>query len=432
MNILVVGSGAREHAIVRSLHESKTPCNLFCFATHNNPGIAVLATTIVGDISDSNAITEYAKQCSIEVVIIGPEAPLEARVADSLANANIFCFGPKQSLARIETSKSFTRELTKKYSINVSPKFRHFSDISGVGTMLDELGDHYVIKVDGLMGGKGVKVSGDHLSNRHEAFTWCRELLRMGHSFVIEEKLDGEEFSFISVSDGKHVAHTFPIQDHKRAYDGDTGPNTGGMGTYSGPHGTLPFLTVENIESAKHTNEQVLSALEQECGEPYVGVLYGGFMSTKNGTKLIEYNARFGDPEAMNIFSLLSSDAVQLMCALKEQRLTQKHLQFSSDASVCVYAVPDGYPDNPVRNRPFITSSDKHLYFGAAAKKGDAIIATGSRTVAAVGRGSTIALAKDAAYAKLGSVKGDLWHRADIGSEEIVQQRILHMNALTK
>ena len=434
MNILLVGSGAREHAIARAIAQSPQQTRLFCFGSSRNPGITELAVGYqTGSMTDVNAIVSFAHKHAIDWAIVGPEAPLEAGVVDKLQEVGILSVGPTKQLAQLETSKSFTRDLMQKYQINAFPKFKYFSSIEGVATFLDELGDDYVIKCDGLMGGKGVVVSGEHLHSRHEAHAWCQELLSKGKTFLIEEKLVGQEFSYISLSDGEHLAHTFAIQDHKRVFEGDTGPNTGGMGTYSDANHSLPFLRSEDIESARQINQQVMHALKEECGMPYKGVLYGGFMVTKSGVKVIEYNARFGDPEAMNIFALLETDFVAACQAVIDGTLDQSHIQFSSKATVCKYAVPKGYPTDPVRNEKIDVSAveDKdRLYFAAVDEKEDGLYETGSRTVAVVGIGDSISAAEEIAEAEVSLIKGPLFHRKDIGTQPLVEKRISHMQSI--
>ncbi|HBU06604.1 MAG TPA: phosphoribosylamine--glycine ligase [Candidatus Magasanikbacteria bacterium] len=434
MKILVIGSGAREHAIARAFKRSPQNPNLFCFASSNNPGIKELSSDyIVGSMTDTKAILDFAKKNIIDFVFIGPEAPLSVGVADVLWKNNIPCIGPKQSLAQLETSKSFTRDLTTKYNIPGSPKYKNFSSLTGVKEFLDELGELYVIKADGLMGGKGVKVAGDHLHSHEEALTYCQELLDAKSNFVIEEKLIGQEFSLMSFCDGTHLAHMPAVQDHKRAYDNDEGPNTGGMGTYSDADHKLPFLTENDIKQAQGINQNTCDALRTEFGEGYIGILYGGFMVTKDGVKLIEYNARLGDPEAMNVLSILESDFVELCQAIINGNLNQDHAKFSNQATVCKYAVPEGYPNNPVKNQKIDISeviNKNQLYFASVDEREGGLYEMGSRAIAVVGIGNTIFEAEQIAESEISKIKGPLFHRKDIGTTELIQKRINIMNNL--
>ena len=287
---LVVGSGAREHAILAALSRSASKPKLLCFGSANNPGIAKLcAATTVGKLTDREAIVAFAKSNGTTLAVIGPEAPLEVGVADALRAAQIPTVGPSQALAQIECSKGFALEVLQRHGVAGVPRFREFSSMAGAREYLEELGEgNYVVKADGLCGGKGVKVAGDHLASIDEAVKYCEECLP---KFVLCEKLRGEEFSVLSFCDGAHLAHMPAVQDHKRAYDGDTGPNTGGMGSYTCPDHLLPFITQEVMDEARAINAACVRALKAELGELYRGVLYGGYMLTADrGVVLIEFN----------------------------------------------------------------------------------------------------------------------------------------------
>lgn len=434
MTILLVGSGAREHAIARAIARSPQHPELVCFGSSSNPGIRKLSRAYTaGTITDTAALVAFGAEHHAELAVIGPEGPLEAGAADALFESGIPCIGPKQALARIETSKSFARELLSTYGISGNPHYRIFLSANGVDEYLTVLGDSYVVKADGLMSGKGVKVSGDHLASHSDALAYARELSEKGMAFLIEEKLEGEEFSLMSFSDGYTLAHMPPVQDHKRASCGDLGPNTGGMGSYSDANHLLPFLSLDDVVAARAMNEKVIQALSHYVGERYVGILYGGFMATRFGVKLVEYNARFGDPEAMNVLSVLDSDIVALFQAMTRGKLSEHLVRFREKATVCKYAVPEGYPDAPVKNQPIDVSRVENadqLYFASVHEQAGALIETGSRAVAAVGIADTIAEAEKIAEKELGNVRGPLVHRNDIGTAELIQKRVDHMHAL--
>ena len=235
MNILIVGSGAREHAIAAALHRSPQQPRIFCCGTSVNPGIKQMAVEYwVGDITDVAAIADTAKEWQISLAINGPEAPLEKGLADALWSTAIPTIGPRKKLAQIETSKGFARDLMLKHKIPGLPRYQIFSDMKGIETFLYQLGEgNYVVKANGLMGGKGVKVAGDHLHSINEAMSYCKEIIALNQSVVIEEKLLGQEFSFMCFCDGEHIVPMPIVQDHKRAFVDDKGPNTGGMGSYS-------------------------------------------------------------------------------------------------------------------------------------------------------------------------------------------------------
>jgi len=433
-NILVIGSGAREHAIVRALDRSTQEKTISCLASNMNPGIAELCDELtVNNINDPEFVVSYAKETDATLAIVGPENPLAAGVADALWDTGVKTVGPKKDLAQLETSKAFTRNLLKEYDIPGGPKYQTFDTLDGVTDFLNELGENYVVKYDGLAGGKGVKVAGDHLHSHDEALAYCQELVDSDGEFVIEEKFVGEEFSLMSFCDGDNLKHMPAVQDHKRAYEGDTGPNTGGMGTYSDANHSLPFLTDNDISQALEINIQTAMAIKDKFGVGYKGILYGGFMATARGVKLIEYNARFGDPEAMNVLSLLESDFIDICIGVADGTLNQVDVQFANKATVCKYAVPEGYPDNPVKGEPIDVSKVKNLdglFYASVDFKSTSLVEAGSRTIAIVGIADTLSDAEALAEKEVSSISGPLFHRTDIGTDEIVQKRVDHMNSL--
>jgi len=432
--ILVIGSGAREHAIVRALNRSHQEKEIFCIASNMNPGIAELCDELlIGNFNDPDFVVNYTNEIGVTLAIIGPENPLENGVADALWSVKVKVVGPKKNLAKLETSKAFTRDLLKEYDIPGGPKYRTFDSMNGVVEFLNELGENYVVKYDGLAGGKGVKVSGEHLHSHDEALAYCQELTDKGDEFVIEEKFIGEEFSLMSFCDGDTLKHMPAVQDHKRAYEGDTGPNTGGMGTYSDANHSLPFLTEEDIAEAHQINIQTAKAVKDKFGEGYRGILYGGFMATANGVKLIEYNARFGDPEAMNVLSLLESDFIEICNGIADGSLNKVDVHFSNKATVCKYAVPEGYPNNPVKDEQIDISKIKNpdgLFYASVNIQNGKLVEAGSRTVAIVGMANSISNAEKIAEKEVSAIAGPLFHRSDIGTDMVIQKRINHMKSI--
>jgi phosphoribosylamine--glycine ligase len=436
MNILIIGSGAREHAIAIALHRSSPQPHIFCCGTSLNPGIKQMAYNYwVGDINEVDSIVQIAKAWQIGLVIIGPESPLEKGLADALWRASIPTVGPKQKLAKIETSKAFARDLMQRHAIPGLPRYRVFHEANGISEFLIELGEgNYVVKANGLMGGKGVKVAGDHLQSIAEAHAYCKDILVHGQSVVVEEKLIGQEFSFMCFCDGEHIVPMPLAQDHKRAFVDDKGPNTSGMGSYTDSNHSLPFLTEAEVEAAWRINQAVYYALLNEVKDKYIGVLYGSFIATKRGVYVIEFNARFGDPEALNVLTILESDFVALCQAMVMGNLSIDHAKFAHQATVCKYAVPLGYPDAVSVDGQIIEISavknKASLYMASVNAMDGKIYVTGLRTAAYVGVAESISAAEEIAEKEIRAIMGPLFHREDIGTEHLIQQRIDEMRKL--
>jgi len=436
MNILIVGSGAREHAITACLLRSGQKIKLFCCGSTINPGIKNKSTEYwLGDICSVEAILTQAQNWNIELVIIGPEAPLEEGLADAFLNLSIPVVGPKKNLAKIETDKGYARNLMQKYRIPGLPTYQIFYDVNGVADFLSFLGaDNYVVKANGLMGGKGVRVAGEHLHSFADAIQYCKHIFSLGQSVVIEEKLVGQEFSLMCFCDGRWVVPMPVVQDHKRAYVDDKGPNTGGMGSYSDANHSLPFLLKEDIEQALKINQSVIRALMQEEQDKYTGILYGGFIATRKGIHVIEFNARFGDPECLNVLTLLKSDFVDICKAMVSNNLVNTEVDFFNQASVCKYVVPHGYPEKSVKNERIDISKIKdktRLYLASVdANEDGRLVTAGSRTAAVVGVADTIYQAEEHVEKEISQIDGPLFHRHDIGTAELINQRLLQMRKL--
>ena len=439
-NILLVGNGAREHALAETITRSAQKPQLFSFMKSNNPGIASLsAKTMLDSYSNLEAITGFAAENKIEFAVIGPEDPLNNGVVDALSKRDIPAVGPTKSLARLETSKSFTRNLVSKYNISGNPQFKVFKAIDGVEAFLNQL-EGIVIKPDGLTGGKGVLVQGDHFATKEEALNLCKQILAESSSLIVEEKFDGEEFSLQCLCDGITVVATPLVQDHKRRFEGDKGPNTGGMGSYSLPDHSMPFLKSQDLQDGLEITRQVAAALLKETGSPYKGVMYGGFIATKNGVKLLEYNARFGDPEAMNILPLLKTDFVEVCRHIIAGTLDKLKIEFEHKATVCKYIVPKGYglpADHPdaASSKAKIEVGDvgkARLYYSSVDRKDDGLYLSSSRAIGIVGIADTLADARRIAEEGVKAVKGPVAYREDIGTDELIQKRIDHMKKIRK
>jgi phosphoribosylamine--glycine ligase len=284
-----------------------------------------------------------------------------------------------------------------------------------------------------LTGGKGVKVQGDHFQTKEEALEYCHEILQTHPAVVVEEKLEGEEFSLQCLTDGKTVTATPPVQDHKRAYVDDRGSNTGGMGSYSCENHLLPFLTKKDVEDGLNITKKVAEALYKETGEYYKGVMYAGLIKTKNGIKLLEYNARFGDPEAMNVLPLLENDFVEVCQAIINQQLHKIKIKFQNKATVCKYVAPKGYPDNPVKNEKIIVGKipkDAKLYYASVDQKEDGLHMTSSRGIACLGIADNLEKAERIAEEATKAIKGKVFHREDIGTKKLIEKRVRHLKEI--
>ncbi|MDZ4221602.1 MAG: phosphoribosylamine--glycine ligase [Patescibacteria group bacterium] len=436
--VLLIGTSARAAAIAEMLTEgSATPVLLYCISGIRNPDLWRLShgRLLVGDVTDLELVRRAAKQVRPDFAIIGPEAPLAAGVADELAIMGIPCFGPTRELAQLESSKRFARELLDRNNIPGNPEFAVFEGMDGVPEYLASLGE-FVVKPNGLTGGKGVKVSGDHLASVDEGAAYAQEVLAAHSCVVIEEKMEGEEFSLQSVFDGRHLVDTIPVQDHKRSKEYDLGPNTGGMGSYSCADHSLPFLTADDIAQASAINGAVACALSCSFETPFKGVLYGGFMATADGVRLVEYNVRFGDPEVFNVLSLLKTDLVRALEAVFNQTLGKEHLSFRPAATVCKYVVPQGYPENPEKGEAIqsipASRDNMRAYCGSVdLERGtNRWLLGGSRAIAFTGIGSTLDEAEAIAEEAACQVEGPVRHRMDIGTQESVTVRVAHMCVL--
>lgn len=435
MKALVVGNGAREHAIARALSMSPD-CELYAFMGAANPGLTRLAIQHgIGDILNPAKVLEYALKKGVELAVIGPEAPLGAGVVDALEDAGIMCVGPRKAPAQLETDKSFTRPLMEKHKIGGRPAFGVFDNPKDACKFIDDYAKDLAIKPAGLTAGKGVAIMGEHFGS-DGAKKYVREIFEsnMGKipKVVLEERLIGEEFTLQGFVDGSKVVGTPMVQDHKRAYEGDSGPNTGGMGSYCDSGYILPFLAQKDYDDAIAIMRDTIAAVKKETGEKYRGFLYGQFMATKDGVKVIEYNARLGDPEAMNILSILESDMMEVCCGIGGGKL-KDGVRFAKKATVCKYLVPKGYPTKPLKDLE-VKVDEKKIgeacaipYYAAVREEGKRILTSGSRAVAVVGIADDISTAEAVAEKCTGYVKGELTHRKDIGTDALIQKRKDHM-----
>lgn len=431
--VLVVGGGGREHAIVEAL--LRDDAVVYSAMKNMNPGIARAAVeTRLLKETDVPKVTEFAVSTGVELAVIGPEAPLEVALVDSLVSKGIGCVGPTRAAARLETSKRFSRRLLKKHRVPGNVEFGTFQDLESARTFVNDFPGELVVKPEGLTGGKGVKVEGEHLKGKEEVLDYVREVLdhRIGGAgVVLEERLVGEEFTLQAFCDGRTVRGMPLVQDDKRAYDGDVGPNTGGMGSYTNADHLLPFVSEQDRKAAEDIVQRTVTAIREE-GAPYRGVLYGQFMLTKDGPKVIEFNARFGDPEAMNVLTLMDNGFLDVCQAVADGRLGA-NVPFQRKATVCKYVVPAGYGTEPKVGVPVtvdekgITKAGATLYYAAVDQKDGKILTTSSRSLGMVGVADTIEEAEAICEAGLAHVQGDVFVRHDIGKRELVRKRVEHM-----
>ena len=438
MKVMSVGGGAREHAIVKAL--VKGDVEIYSVMKNRNPGISRLSKdTLYVPETEVDKVADWAKSKAIDFAFIGPEAPLGAGIVDVLERSGIPSVGPSQRASQIEISKQYMRDLMARHNLPGSVDYRVLDDIEEARKFLKDFDREVVVKPIGLTGGKGVKVMGEHLLSTEDVIDYCREINQnnIGGSskFVIEEKMVGEELTLQAFCDGKHITPMPAVQDHKRAYEGDIGPNTGGMGSYSQDDGLLPFLTKDDYENCVSMMQGIINAMRDE-GTPYKGILYGQFILTAKGPKVLECNARFGDPEAMNVLPLLTSDFTDICSGIIDGNLSSKKATFLNKATVCKYVVPMGYGVKSLVGEKVevdekkIDKNGAELFYASVNEKDDQIYTTSSRSLAVVGIDNSIFEAEKIAEKALSHVKGNVFMRHDIGKKELIEKRIKHMKEL--
>jgi phosphoribosylamine--glycine ligase len=436
MRVLVVGGGAREHAIARTL--SIAGAELVHIAPHTNPGIARLArATARSEITDADAVVTFAERQEIDYAVIGPEAALAAGVTDALRASEISVVGPSASGARIESSKLFCRELLARNGVGGQPRFEAPRSLEEVDALAERFGGPFVVKPSGLTAGKGVWVQGSDFIEAKEGAAYAKSLLVQGQRVLLEEKLVGEEFSLMAFVTDSGIYPMPAVQDFKRALEGDKGGNTGGMGAYSQRDHLLPFLPAADRDAAVEIIRQSVAALRTE-GIEYRGILYGGFMLTAQGPKLVEFNARFGDPESINVLSLYEEGNFdELMFGVASGRVDPNLVRFRLRSTVLKYIVPPGYGDKPHAggilrlDEPAIEAEGVHVYFGSVEEVGPSAMQLGSgRGIALVGEASAIHEAGTRVETALAHVRGEFYVRHDIGTNEDLARRREHMRQI--
>jgi len=419
MKVLVVGQGGREHALVWKLAQSPRVSRLYC--APGNAGIAELATCVpIGD-TDVEGLIRFAKEEGIGLTIVGPEAPLVAGLVDRFEAEGLRVFGPRREAAMLEGSKAFAKEIMAKYGIPTA-RYQAFEDYEAALRHVREHGAPVVLKADGLAAGKGVTVA----MTLEEAEAALARMMRekvfgaAGNRVVVEEFLQGQELSLMAFVDGETVLPMVPVQDHKPVFDGDQGPNTGGMGTYS-PTPQLPQAVIE--ESIRRILQPVAKAMVAE-GKPYRGVLYGGLMVTAEGPKVIEFNARFGDPETQVVLPRLETDLLEVLEAVVDGKLAEVNLSWRKDAAVCVILASEGYPGTYPKGRVIqgLFSQEEqqqrevYLFHSGTARQNGQWLTNGGRVLGVTALGQDLAAAREKAYQAIEGIRFEGMHyRRDIG-----------------
>ena len=420
MKVLVVGGGGREHTIIWALSKSAKVSKLFC--APGNGGIAALAECVPIQVNQFQQLSDFAVAEQVDLVVVGPDDPLYDGIVDHFEERGIPVFGPRKNAAIIEGSKVFTKQLLKKYNIPTAT-YESFSDFDRAIAYLHEQSIPVVIKADGLAAGKGVTVA----FTREEAEQALREIMvdkvfgSAGNQVVIEEFLTGQEMSILAFVDGNVVRPMAPSQDHKQVFDGDKGPNTGGMGTYS----PVPHIDQALVDQAIETILIPTARAMVAEGRPFRGVLYAGLMMTPQGPKTIEFNARFGDPETQVVLPRLKTDVLEVFQAVVNGNLADLNIEWSEEAAVCVVAASGGYPGSFERGLVIegLDEVSDAMVFHAGTKRneGGELVTNGGRVLGVTALGKDIATARAKAYAEISKIQFEGKHsRTDIALKALI------------
>ena len=423
MRVLLIGSGGREHALAWKIAASPLLTKLY--AAPGNPGIGQDAELVRLDVADHAAVTAFCKDKAIDLVVVGPEGPLVAGIADDLRAAGIRVFGPSKAAARLEGSKGFTKDLCAKYNIPTAA-YGRFGDLASARAYVEKVGAPIVVKADGLAAGKGVTVA----MTKEEAFAAldaCFEgsFGEAGAEVVVEEFLTGEEASFFCLCDGATALPLGTAQDHKRVGDGDVGPNTGGMGAYS----PAPVMTPDMVERVMREIVEPTMRGMAELGSPFAGVLFAGLMISDNGPKLIEYNTRFGDPECQVLMMRLKDDLLVLLNAAVDGQLSHMSARWRDEVALTVVMAARGYPGTPekgsvIRGVEEAQADGVRIFHAGTAINGGALVANGGRVLNVTATGATVAEAREKAYAAIDRIDWPYgFCRRDIGWRAVAREQ---------
>jgi phosphoribosylamine---glycine ligase len=417
MRVLVVGSGGREHALAWAIAASPLVERLFC--APGNAGIAEEAQCVPIAASDAAGLIDFCRRAGVDFAVVGPEAPLVAGLVDALEGEGIPAFGPSAAAAVLEGSKGFMKDLCAREGIPTAA-YRRFRDAGPAKAYIAERGAPIVVKADGLAAGKGVTVA-NNVADANAAVdaALCeRRFGSAGAEVIVEDCLNGEEASFFALVDGVDALPLAAAQDHKRVGDGDTGPNTGGMGAFSPTAAVTPAIEGAVMERIVLPTVRAMKG----AGRPFKGVLYAGLMLTEAGPKLLEYNVRFGDPECQVLMMRLKSDLLPALIAVRDGMLRQVDLRWHDDPAVCVVMAASGYPDDPLRGTEIkalanaAADRDVKIFHAGTRRDGDRLIADGGRVLGVTARGRDLAAARAAAYRAAAAIDWpEGFYRHDIG-----------------
>lgn len=422
--VLLVGGGGREDAVARKITESGS--ELYVALKNKNPSILSLSKEhLICNELEYGRIVDFAVSHKVDIAFIGPDPVLETPLVEELQKKGILVASPSKNAARIETSKAYMRDLLSKHDIEGNIFSKLFTDKDELSEFLSSNDREYAIKPIGLTGGKGVKLMGDHLNGYSESYSYGSQLIEKDGQVLLEERLKGEEFSLQVFTDGKTILPTPLAQDFKRAYENDTGPNTGGMGTITDSDGLLPFVSQTSRDKAANILQNVVTDMAKD-GDTFKGVMYGQFMETPEGPKIIEINARFADPESLNILSLFRGNFTDLLYSIAEGNL-RTDISFDKKATVLKYIVPKGYgtksePGTLEINRSGL-DSNAMLYYAAVSGTLDRVEMSSSRSLALVGIADSIEEASYVVENNLSNISGNYFVRHDIGSKEMMARK---------